>query len=230
MEDKKRYRHELKFVIPYGEYLAMRAKLRAITKPDPHTSEDGRYKISSIYFDNTDDKALREKIDGIGKREKFRIRYYNDDLSFIVLEKKMKIGDLCLKFSTKITDEECRKILSGDTGWMRSSDNDLLKEFYAKTIYQQLKPRVLVSYVREPFICKAGNVRITFDSNIRTSLYASRFLTDNIQDISATDKPGDMILEVKYDQYLPDIIKDAIQFDFARRGAFSKYGTSRRFG
>ena len=104
MEIDRKYRHELKFEIPYGEYVAMRKRLGLVMKPDPHTGEDGRYRIRSIYFDNSDDKALREKIDGIAKREKFRIRYYNDDFSFITLEKKMKVNDLCLKYDAVITD------------------------------------------------------------------------------------------------------------------------------
>ena len=230
MEQPANYRHELKFEIPYAEYIAMRWRLKLIMKSDPHTGEDGRYRIRSIYFDNSDDKALREKVDGIAKREKFRIRYYNDDFSFITLEKKMKINNLCLKFDTRITEDECRKILDGDTGWMRTSEDDLIKEFYAKMRYQRLKPRVLVSYVREPFIYQAGNVRITFDSQIRTSLFNQKFLTEKVQDISATDTPQTMLLEVKFDRYLPGIIQDIVQMNGARQQAFSKYGACRRYG
>ncbi|MBO4281012.1 MAG: VTC domain-containing protein, partial [Lachnospiraceae bacterium] len=108
---EKHYRHEMKYQIAYGDYLAMRKRLAAVMEKDPHTMEDGRYRIRSIYFDNTEDKALREKADGVSKREKFRIRYYNDDLSFITLEKKMKINNLCLKYDARITEEECRKLL-----------------------------------------------------------------------------------------------------------------------
>lgn len=230
MEQIRKYRHELKFEIPYAEYVAMRGRLRLIMKSDPHVNEDGRYRIRSIYFDNSDDKALREKIDSIGKREKFRIRYYNDDFGFISLEKKMKINDLCLKYDARITEDECRKILKGDIDWMRRSEDDLIKEFYAKMRYQRLKPRVLVSYVREPFVYQAGNVRITFDSQIRTSLFGQEFLTKEVKDISATDTPQDMLLEVKFDNYMPGIIQDIIQMNGARQQAFSKYGACRRFG
>ena len=230
MQQPGNYRHELKFAIPYGEYLALRTRLRLIMKPDPHTGQDGRYQIRSIYFDNSDDKALREKVDGIQKREKFRIRYYNDDFSFITLEKKMKVNDLGLKFDQRITEEECRKILSGDLDWILQTDSNLLKEFYAKSKYQRLKPRVLVSYVREPYIYSAGNVRVTFDSQIRTSLFTKEFLTQKVNDISATDTPQDMLLEVKFDEYLPGIIQDIVQIKGARQQAFSKYCACRRFG
>ena len=113
MEEIKHCRHELKYAVSYADYRAMRDRLRLIMKPDPHVSSDGLYTIRSIYFDNSDDKALVEKINGVAKREKFRIRYYNDDLSFITLEKKMKINDLCLKYDARITEEACRKIIMG---------------------------------------------------------------------------------------------------------------------
>ena len=230
MEQEKRYRHELKYAVPYSDYLALRSRLRPIMRADPHTGADGLYQIRSIYFDNTDDKALREKIDGIGKREKFRIRYYNDDFSFITLEKKMKIDSLCLKYDTVITEAECRKILDGDLAWMKAHNDPLLRELYAKIQYQRLQPRVLVSYVREPYVYVPGNVRVTFDSNIRTTLFHREFLTKKTRDISATDTPQDRILEIKYDAFLPRIIQDLIQIPDIRQQAFSKYGACRRFG
>ncbi len=230
MEQEKHYRHELKFAIPYADYLAMRARLRAVMTADPHADASGTYRIRSIYFDNSDDKALREKIDGVGKREKFRIRYYNDDFSFITLEKKMKLGSLCLKYDARLTEEECRRLLSGDTAFMRDHPRELVRELYAKMTYQGLRPRVLVSYVREPYVFPAGNVRVTFDSRIRTTLFHREFLTEQVSDISATDAPGDMILEVKYDAFLPELIQDLIQVPGIRQQAFSKYGTCRRFG
>lgn len=230
MEQPKHYRHELKYTIPYADYISMRGRLRRIMVSDPHTDASGKYQIRSIYFDNSDDKALKEKIDGIGKREKFRIRYYNDDFSFITLEKKMKIDSLCLKYDAELTEEECRRILNGDLAFMKAHPHELVRELYAKMKYQRLRPRVLVSYVREPYIYRAGNVRITFDSQIRTTLYHREFLTKQVPDISATDTPQDMILEVKFDAFLPEIIQDLIQIPGIRQQAFSKYGVCRRFG
>ena len=169
-------------------------------------------------------------MDGIEKREKFRIRYYNDDFSFITLEKKMKIDNLCLKYDAIITEEECRRILDGDIKWMKDHKEELVRELYAKMRYQRLRPRVLVSYLREPYIYAAGNVRITFDSQIRTTHFLREFLKEQVSDISATDTPQEMILEVKYDAFLPRIIQDLIQVKNIRQQAFSKYGACRRFG
>ena len=230
MEQEKHYRHELKLAVPYADYIGMRSRLRTVMTADPHTKSDGTYRIRSIYFDNSDDKALREKVDGAGKREKFRIRYYNDDFSFITLEKKMKIDSLCLKYDAPLTEEECRRILQGDLGWMKEAPQELVRELYAKMTYQRLQPRVLVSYLREPYIYPAGNVRVTFDSQIRTTLFHREFLEKQVSDISATDTPLDRILEVKYDAFLPEIIQDLIQVAGIRQQAFSKYGACRRFG
>ena len=230
MEKENRFRHELKYAVSYPDYLAIRNRIRKIMTTDPHASAEGLYRIRSIYFDNSDDKALREKTDGVAKREKFRIRYYNDDLSFITLEKKMKINDLCLKCDAAISEDECRRILDNDLTWMRNDGRGLVQELYAKMNYERLRPRVLVSYVREPYIYRPGNVRITFDSSLRTSLYDRDFLTKEVSDISATDTPKDMLLEVKYDAFLPEIIQDMIQTEGIRQQSFSKYGACRRFG
>ncbi|MDO4272607.1 MAG: polyphosphate polymerase domain-containing protein [Eubacteriales bacterium] len=230
MQLQGNYRHELKYPVSYADYLAIRQRLRPVMKNDPHTNTDGRYTIRSIYFDNSDDKALREKIDGIQKREKFRIRYYNDDFSFITLEKKIKYNNLSMKLDALITEAECRAILDGRMEWMMEHPSGLVRELYCKMKYQQLRPRVLVSYTREPYIYHAGNVRITFDSEIRTSLYHSSFLEQNIHDISATDTSSHMLMEVKFDFYLPDIIACLLQTEGLRQQAFSKYGASRRFG
>lgn len=224
------YRHENKYAISYSDYLAIRQRLLPVMQTDPHADKTGHYTIRSIYFDNHENTALWEKIDGVQKRSKWRIRYYNDDPGFITLEKKIKDNNLCLKYDAPITEAECRALLAGDRSWMMNHPNDLVRELYVAMIQQQMRPRVLVSYTREPYIYPAGNVRVTFDSNIRTSLFSDHFLPPDIRDISATDTPGDMILEVKYDAYLPEIIRALVQTENIHQQAFSKYGACRRYG
>ena len=218
-------RHELKYKINYSDYLALKSRLCSVMKSDSHAI-NGKYLIRSIYFDNYNDKALREKTNGVQKREKFRIRWYNDDFSFITLEKKMKFNNLCSKFDATITYEQLTAILNGECDFMAFDENPLIREFYYKMKSQCLKPRVVVSYTREPFVFDAGNVRVTFDSNIKTSLF-SKALLDNEYGVKASD---DIILEVKYDAFLPEIIAFLLQVEGVRQGAFSKYGVCRRFG
>lgn len=226
----EKFRHELKYRIGYAQYIELRNRLRTVMQNDIHTGADGRYLIRSIYFDNYMDKALREKTDGVPVREKFRIRYYNDDFSFLTLEKKIKENNLCMKIDAQLTERECRELLEGKTAWMRAHPSPLVQELYAKMHYQMLRPRVLVSYMREPYIYQAGNVRVTFDSHIRTTLYHREFLEERVIDIDTAAKPQDMILEVKYDAFLPEIIRRLIQTNTLRQTAFSKYETCRQFG
>lgn len=230
MDIIKQYRHELKYEISYADYLLMKGRLEKIMTVDPHSRDDGKYLVKSIYFDNYSNKVLKENIHGVEKREKFRIRFYNNDLSYITLEKKMKNGRLGLKYRTEITREELESLLRGDNSWMKETSNNVAKELYAKMQYQGLRPTNLVSYTRESFVYRPGNVRISFDSDIRTLMNPANSLKEESMEISATDTPQDMILEVKYDAFLPDIIKDLIQLDSIRVQAFSKYTNSRRFG
>lgn len=230
MAGKEHYRHELKYNVSYWQYLQLRSRFRQVMKMDPHTGKDGTYRIRSIYFDNVQDKALREKVDGVAKREKFRIRYYNDNFERITLEKKIKDNNLCMKVSAKLTEKECRDLLNGNLEWMKTHASSLVQELYGKMKYQQLKPRVLVSYTREPYIYTAGNVRITFDWNVRTTMYHREFLEEKVYDVEAVQCPGEMIMEVKFDAFLPGVIQDIIQSDGIRQQSFSKYAACRNYG
>ena len=121
------YRHEWKHEISFSDLLVIRQRLRAVAEPDPH-AKDGKYLIRSLYFDNRRDKALREKIDGVNMREKFRIRYYNGDTSLIHLEKKSKLNGLGAKFSADLTVEEAQNIVAGKTDWMRDSERSVVQD------------------------------------------------------------------------------------------------------
>ena len=223
------YRLELKYYITTAEYMELVPRVRAVLDRDPHIGESGRYLIRSIYFDNYFDKALREKLDGVCVREKFRIRWYNDDFSTLKLEKKMKNHSLCLKYSARLTEDECYRILRNETDWMKQQKNELIQELALKEDSQLLRPKVMVSYLREPYIYSPGNVRITFDSDIRTSMYHPFGEEILAPDVSALTEQG-MVMEVKYDAYLPEIIAALLQIGKIRQTAFSKYGICRRFG
>ena len=221
------YRHEWKHEISYGDMLVLRQRLSYVMKRDVHTI-DGKYIIRSLYFDNLRDKALREKLDGVNVREKFRIRYYNNDLSLIHLEKKSKINGLCLKDSVALFSWQAQLIANGNYGFMAASGVPLIQELYCKIKSQGLRPKTIVDYTREPFVFSPGNVRVTLDYNIRTGINCTDFLNPNCVTVPAGDTP--IILEVKWDEYLPDIIRDAVQLSNCRAGAFSKYAVCRIYG
>lgn len=222
-----KYRHEWKHEISYGDMLVLRQRLSNIMKRDIHAI-DGKYLIRSLYFDNASDKALREKVDGVNVREKFRIRYYNNDTSLIHLEKKSKVNGLCRKDSVMLSFEQAQAITNGDYGWMIASGVPLIQELYSKMMSQGLRPKTIVDYLREPFVFAPGNVRVTLDYNIRTGMNCTDFLNSNCVTVPAGDAP--IILEVKWDEYLPDIIRDAVQLPNCRVGAFSKYAVCRIYG
>ena len=195
-------------------------------KKDVHAI-DGKYFIRSLYFDNAQDKALMEKINGVNIREKFRIRYYNHDSSVIHLEKKSKINGLCLKESAFLTKEMAQAIVDGDYEWMINSGEPLIQELYTKIKNQGLRPKTIVDYEREPFVFSAGNVRVTLDYNIRTGIACTDFLNPDCVTVPAGET---VILEVKWDEYLPDIIRDIVQLPSCRTGNYSKYAVCRIYG
>lgn len=218
------YRHEWKHEINLSDMITLRHRLQAITHPDEHTI-DGKYDIRSLYFDNAKDKALREKLDGVSNREKFRIRYYNGDTSYIHLEKKSKTGSLGTKKNALITKEEAQAAADSCFDWMPQHQNPLVREFYRKINTQGLRPKTIVDYTREPYTYAPGNVRITIDYNIRTGLFHTDFLNPDCPTIPIEGSP--IILEVKWDAWLPDIIRDAIQLNDRHCTAFSKYAACR---
>lgn len=215
------YRSEIKHMIDVGDRSSIIANLRRVAKPDPHVGPSGSYLIRSLYFDNLADRALREKKDGVNEREKFRIRYYNGDTSFIQLEKKVKRGGLGYKVSARMTAEEAQRIVDGDTTWMATCGRALIVELYSKMKSQGLRPKTIVDYTRTPFVYGPGNVRVTIDENIRTGLRCTDFLNPNCVTIPAGDRI--ILLEVKWDAYLPSIIRHAVHVKNRRATAFSKY-------
>lgn len=220
------FRHEVKHEINRSDMITIRQRLRAVAYPDSH-AVNGVYRIRSLYFDNLNDKVLRENLNGLSRREKFRIRYYNGDTSVIHLEKKSKVGGLGRKESASLTIKQAQQIADGDLAWMLHSDAPLVRELYSKMTTQGLQPKTIVDYTREPFVFPAGNVRVTLDYDIRSGMRCTDFLDADCVTVPVTDT---IILEVKWDSFLPDIIRDAVSLESRREGAFSKYANCRIYG
>ena len=220
-------RHEWKHEITAADRLVLTARLSAVARRDGH-GRNGRYEIRSLYFDDLQDTALREKIDGVAKREKFRIRYYGGDASYICLEKKSKWDGLCGKRSVLLSTQEVQALLDGDLDWMPDSGRPLVQELYWKMKSNVLRPRTIVDYTRDAFVFPAGNVRVTLDYNIRTGLGSTDFLNPDSVTVPAGDAPA--ILEVKWDEFLPDVIREAVQLPGRHTSAFSKYAACRIYG
>jgi len=220
-------RHELKHYINKQDDLILSSRLRKMFPHDSNADSHGSYRVSSLYFDTPYDKALREKMDGVNKREKFRLRYYGSDTSFIRLEKKFKINGLGCKHSTRIAEREVQKILEGDIDFLLESEHPLLHEFYSKIRGQMLAPKTIVTYDREAFIYKPGNVRITIDRNLRSGLGKINFLNPEL--FHAPVNEGLAVLEVKYDEFLPELVAMAVQVPNRQATAYSKYAACRKY-
>lgn len=225
--EEQNYRHEWKYVINKADALMLRQRLRAVMRTDAN-AKDGKYVIRSLYFDNPADQALREKADGIGQREKFRMRYYNGDCSQIHLEKKSKYNGLGTKERALLTAAEAQRIIDADTDWMKDCDRRLVRELYLKMRNRGLRPKTIVDYTREPFVYAAGNVRVTLDDNIRTGLGGTDFLNPDCVMIPAAG--AQTILEVKWDAFLPSVIRAAVQLENRQESAYSKYAACRIYG
>lgn len=222
-------RVELKHEITKMDCFLLRHNLQHMMKPDPHAGPNGKYLLRSVYFDNFADKVVTEKKEGFYRRDKFRVRLYDHNTDFINLEKKSKMNNLCQKQKCRITAEEYERMRHDDIGWMQDDPRDLVRELYVQMTLFQLKPITIVDYEREVFIYEYGNVRVTFDSSIKTSFRNNDLLNPDIIMID-TLEPNMVVLEVKYDEYLPDIIRKMLQVSDRRKSAFSKYQISRMFG
>ena len=221
------FRHEVKYIISSGDAAAVRASLRAVAQPDPHAGEKGYYLVRSLYFDDPADTALREKLDGVSERRKYRLRCYDGDLNTLMLECKMKRDEAGLKPREPLTAEEAERILRGDTGWMVQRERPLLTLLYAEMKSRQLAPKTVAEYRRMPFIYAPGNVRVTIDWDIRTGA-PSEFLKPEALTIPIREDVT--LLEVKWDRYLPQAIRQAASLKNRYPAAFSKYAACRAIG
>ncbi len=205
-----------------AECALLEGKLPLVLFRDRH-AVGGRYTIRSLYFDDYHNRALFEKLDGTDPREKFRIRIYNRRDDYICLEKKIKKGQLTQKLQTRLTREQCSAILQGDIDWMWRQGDGLTAELYTR-MREGLTPKTIVEYDRIPFTYAPGNVRVTLDRNIRSGVTS----TDLFGDIPLVPVSPMDVLEVKFDAYLPDVVRLLTAGLDARRTSVSKYALCRK--
>lgn len=218
----RRLRHELKFLIDEGTYRVLRSRLLALMTHDTH-AKNGEYRVTSVYFDDVYSTGYLDKINGIDTRRKFRIRSYDLDSSLITLESKHKDCEFVSKVSNRLTEEQYHSLLCGDSSFMCGSEDaeDAFGEYYRADRISMLKPRVIVDYHREALIYPFGNVRITFDKKLSTCYNTFDMFDKNA--FFSPIYPKEIILEVKYDNYIPDSIQSVLQGLNAPQQSVSKY-------
>lgn len=218
------FRQEWKHEITSAEKMILTQRLSAVMTPDSH-AKDGIYHIRSLYFDDLNDTALYEKLDGVNMRDKYRLRYYNGDTSHIVLERKSKINGLCCKKSVPISLHDAKILSSPAFCSTDTPESPEVCALYAEMQRKGLRPKTIVDYTRIPFIYGPGNVRVTIDYDIRCGVLTTDFLKTDCITVPVAGAP--IILEVKWDAYLPELIRDAVQIPNRRSAAFSKYAACR---
>lgn len=218
MEDN--FRHEYKYIASESALQMLKMRLNGIMRRDPHADEKGRYLIRSIYFDDMYDTAFRENADGLDRHEKFRIRAYNHDDSFISLELKIKERGKTKKISEVISPKLYRYLVYDEGS--PDEAGELSRRLIAAKKTRLMKPRLIVQYEREPYIMDTGNVRVTFDRFISASTNIDRMFEKNAYAFPVL--PESMhLLEVKWDSFLPGHIGEALKNDNLNNTSFSKY-------
>ena len=223
-----KYRHELKYQVSDAQVQMLKNRITHLIPADSHAGADGTYTIRSLYFDDYENRCLRENEDGTDPREKFRIRIYNHSDRRITLECKRKERGKTHKTSCPLTRQQTELLMQGRILPDISSQPPLLQKLTMLMMTRRMRPVVIVEYDRIPYVYKDGNVRITLDTNIRSSSAVERFLDEQIPNRPVMPA-GQQLLEVKYDEYLPDFIYRALQLHSLRQTAFSKYYICRKY-
>lgn len=225
----RKYRHEIKFIISKQMSLILKQRLALAMNIDKNSVNlDNTYFIRSLYFDDINSTAYYEKIDGVLYRKKYRIRIYNNDSSFIRLERKWKHNNMTSKDQLKISKEICINLLTNqfDNIDKELLNNSLMKEFITDIKVFGLKPSVIVDYKRLAYTYHISEVRITFDERIKSGLYNCNLFNINRITYDVIDN-NEVVLEVKFNEVLPEHISIVLQTIPMYRQAVSKFALCR---
>lgn len=226
--DKLKARHELKYLVTSAQIAILKSRISSIVAPDPHVGATGKYNISSLYFDDYYNHCFYDGENGTDPREKFRIRIYNHSKERITLELKKKIRGKTIKESSPLTLEQTYQLMKKECITDIKNQSTLLQNLTLEMAQHLLRPVVIVEYDRYPFVYKNGNVRITFDTNVSSSAMIADFLDGKY--LKRPVMPvGLHLLEVKFDEYLPDFIHSALQLENLQQTAYSKYNLCRKY-
>lgn len=207
----------------------MRNALRALLRPDENADKNGGYHVRSLYFDDDKDSALYDKLSGVETRRKYRIRIYNCSDRQIRLERKLKRGEYINKDVLLLTIDEYKSILSKNINFLLKKNSSLAEDMYIEMKHNLLVPKTIVDYHREAFVHRIKDIRITFDSQLKTGILHGSIFDVSLPTAEVLDK-GIMILEVKFSDIMPNYLKAVINnAASATRSAVSKYVFCRKY-
>ena len=218
----KKLRNEKKYYLHAFEYITLRAKVATLLSLDRNSIDSDGYGIRSLYFDGVHDHSLYDKNDGIFNREKYRIRIYNESDKKINLERKSKYGSFICKESASLSREEYDAVLVGNYEVLSQLSHPLIKDFYMALMYRRFRPTAITDYIREAYVYELGNVRITFDKKLAAGVNTPDILNPKLI-LEEALLPQQTVLEVKFDEFLPDNIRQLLQPERFVQSAISKY-------
>lgn len=229
---QRAYRHEYKFLIDERDRAELYFRIKGLLLPDPHAGPEGSYWIRSVYFDDYRDSCFYQNEDGVDIRAKYRIRIYNVSDQSIRLERKSKRNGMTCKESAALTRAQCETLLGGTPLSLSAPQAreypEVLRQFLVLMMSRGLRAKTIVEYERIPFVYPRGNVRITFDRNISSSLETARFFERDTLRYPVL-RSGQQLLEVKFDEYLPTFVRDRLEIGRLRQTSFSKYYLGRKY-
>jgi len=219
-------RHELKYTINPTQAEYLKEQLTKIMTLDRTSLRDKSYTVRSLYFDTLNSSAFYDKMDGIEFRKKYRIRYYNFDESFIRLECKEKLDDMCHKTQFRISKEMALMVMKKDLNSIPLSEYNLFTDFVMELKLNHLVPSIIIDYKRTAFVQDALDVRITFDEQVSTRCFDLDFFSRRFVNQSIFN-PNEVILEVKYNTILPIHIHHLLNSVVVNNQAISKFALGR---
>lgn len=225
---ERKFRHELKYVVSGAQVRMLQNRMEHLLERDRHAGEAGEYSVRSLYFDDYANRCYYENENGTDPREKFRLRIYNHSAERIRLECKRKERGMTQKTACLLTQEQARQLIMGKALGDAGSQEPVMQKLTVEMLTRRMQPKVIVEYRRIPYVYKNGNVRITLDLNVASCSSVQTFLEEEIA-VRPVMPAGRQLLEVKYDEFLPDFIYRNLQLESLQQTAFSKYFLCRKY-
>ncbi|MCM3740373.1 polyphosphate polymerase domain-containing protein [Oceanobacillus luteolus] len=222
-------RKEQKYLITMNQYESLIEKIYPFMRPDKF-GEDGKYTVTSLYFESTDKKIYYETKNKLMYRQKLRLRVYNDANldSTAFFEVKQKHKKVVNKRRMLLPLSEAYRYihaLDEDLNNIETSNQQVLREIdYFKKLYN-LKPEMVVSYDRHALHHREdANLRMTFDFNLRCRNHDLQLENGSYGELFID--PNLVVLEVKVDDSVPLWLARILQELNCEQRSASKFCTS----
>lgn len=218
----KVYRHELKYFTSFTNQKVLSELFRSTLTPDPNGNVDNEYWIRSLYFDTIENDDFYDKEIGLKTRKKIRLRIYDVDQPWVKLEIKNKDEQYMLKETASLNRKETRALIDGDRDFLLGAGNRTRNRAYYFMTRDIYRPAVIIDYEREAYVGSLQDIRITFDKNIRAGYVDFDIFNPHLNMEPVFEYPT-MVVEVKYNRFMPTWITDILAAFHCERYAVSKY-------